>query len=198
MPPAETLIGKCKRGSYYVCTFRANFHIFLGNLGKTNITNDRNEYELVSPQFWHSMDPLLYDNVPNHPARHRRVFLYEVSQLTESHDHNRTDTFRLDLQHYLGLSRAIPPMIWFKPGRNHTDELILQRTASRKIDICDERYQQLRAVLLEQAVNASRWIRRYFVKSPDVYVSSPDFFASTLMPSWERDPCLDRKVKMSG
>ena len=224
MPPADKLIGKCRRGYYNLCTFRSNFHIFLGNLGKTNFTTDPAEYQYVAPQFRRSMSPLQYDDSNNssfadddenlqqlsrRPARRRRIFLYEVSQLSggDSRAANTTTTttdaaadrrvaqFRVDLQHYLGLSQPIPPMIWFKPGRNHTSQDIHTRTATRKIDICDEPYVPLRQVLMEQAVNASRWIRKFFVESPDVVVSSRDYFVHTLMPSWERDPCLDRRAE---
>lgn len=51
----------------------------------------------------------------------------------------------------------------------------------------------IRDVLMRQAVNASLWIRQYFVKSPTVKVSSKDYFVEELMTSWERDPCVARR-----
>jgi hypothetical protein len=188
MLPAEQLIGKCRRGYFNVCTFRSNFHIFLGNLGKTNMSGDPNEYQYIDPVYRRrSMDPL--------PRNSRRIFLYEVSQLSDQED--RTAQFRVDLQNFLGLEQPIPPLIWVKPGRNHTDQRTVERANAKKIDICDDQYEHLREVLMKQAVNASRWIRKYFVASDDVVVSSRDYFVNTLMPSWERDPCLDRKAEAS-
>jgi hypothetical protein len=47
---------------------------------------------------------------------------------------------------------------------------------------------------MEQAMNASTWIRQYFLHSPDVVVSSRDYFIHDLMASWKRDPCFDRAM----
>lgn len=46
---------------------------------------------------------------------------------------------------------------------------------------------------MKQSVNASKWIRRYFVDAEDVVVSSKQHFSDVLMKSWESDPCLDRQ-----
>jgi hypothetical protein len=181
MPPPNELVGKCRKGFFNLCTFRANFHIPLINLGKTNRTEEELQY--VAPQWLpRSIKPL--------PPNNRQILLYEVSQLS---DPKYETQFRVDLQHFLGLQREIPPMIWFKPGKKHTDAQVIEKTSLKKIDICDDEFQDLRAILMEQAVNASRWIREYFVYAPDVTVSSRDYFVNELMPSWERDPCLDRK-----
>jgi hypothetical protein len=56
------------------------------------------------------------------------------------------------------------------------------------IDICDERYGLVRAELMKNAIAASRWIREYFLESPDVTVSSPEYFRS-LLEGWMTDPC---------
>ena len=193
MPPIETLIGKCRRGMFNLCTFRANFHIPLANLGKTNITQDPEEYKYVDIKFRkRSLNPV--------PPSSRRVFLYDVSQLSQQKDDvdgKRAAQFRVDLQKYLRLEKPIPPMIWFKPGINHTDSKVIQATRARKIDICSDKYIELRSVLMKQALDTSRWIREFFVPAKDVYVSSPDYFLNTLMPSWERDPCLDRNAKLA-
>lgn len=149
------------------------------------MTDNVDEQRYVAAPFRRSLDPL--------PHNKRRVFLYEVSQLSDDSS-GREGQFRVDLQSFLGLRQPIEPLIWFKPGRQHSDEKVIQRTNSKKINICDEKYEGLRNVLMEQAVNASRWIREFFVNSPDVTVSSPEYFVKTLMPSWEQDPCLNRKI----
>jgi hypothetical protein len=56
------------------------------------------------------------------------------------------------------------------------------------IDICDAQYGPLRIELMKNAVDASRWIREYFLRSPDVTVSSPEYFRR-LLKEWMQDPC---------
>ena len=144
------------------------------------------EKEFINPQFRkRNLNPL--------PPSNRRIFLYEVSQLSQQADHFEAQ-FRVDLQHFLRLEQPIPPMIWVKPGINHTDEKIIRDTTAKKIDICDDKYEPVRAVLMEQAIGASRWIRQHFVGAPDVFVSSPEHFKDTIMASWETDPCIERNA----
>jgi len=188
MPPAEKLIGKCRKGWQNVCTFRGNFHLFLSNFGKTNMTIDDNERKYVDTQFWASIHPVHTD---------RRVFLYEVSQLSDRDD-ERALQFRTDLQQYLRLKEPIAPFIWFKPGINHTEERELEKVNSQKIDICDDKYDKLRSVLMHQSKQAAQWIRTYFIHAEGVVVSSPDHFSTTLLKAWEVDPCIERRKKSDG
>jgi hypothetical protein len=179
MPPAETLIGRCRKGWNNVCTNRANFHVFLSNLGKTNITTNIEEMQLINPEMRKVVDPIRTD---------RNVFLYEVSQLSDR-DNIRSNQFRQDLQQFLHLNEPIPPFIWFKPGKNHTEGT----DNERKIDICDVRYDKLRAILLKIAIEASNWLRQYFMHSNGVIVSSKSYLESTILKSWEIDPCVERR-----
>lgn len=145
--------------------------------------SDPEELQWFTPMLQRKMDPF--------DSSSRRVFLYEVSQLSDT---EREPELRADLQKFLRLKEPISPMIWYKPGRNHSDltDNQQERLKSKKIDICDREYSALRQVLLEQAVSASQWIRNFFVHAPSVVVSSKEHFVNELMPSWERDPCLDR------
>lgn len=177
-PPIEH-IGKCKKGLWNVCTFRGNFHIFLSNLGKTNMSQDPEELQYVAPQYRRSLDPV--------PTR-APIFLYEVNQLSDS-DTVREAQFLDELQRFLGLKTPIDSMIWFKPGRKHDDPKKMNRLATKKINICDEEHKQVKQILLEQAKNASRWIRRYFIRSSDVVVPSRGYF-NQLVAKWELDPCF--------
>jgi hypothetical protein len=190
MPPAEKLIGRCKKGWNFVCTYRSNFHIFLGNLGKTNLSTDPNEWQYVDEAYRKTMDPV--------PTA-RRIFLYEVSQLSDP-DQSRAQQFRLDLQRYLHLQHPIAPFIWFKPGRNHssngqsTDNTdVLSILQNKKIDICDDRYDALRAELMRHAVQAATWLRKHFIHANGVVVSSKSHFANTILTSWKQDPCIARQ-----
>lgn len=183
MPPADKLIGKCRTGWNSVCTYRANFQIFLSNLGKTNMTVDLNEQQYVDEAFRKNLDPI--------PTA-RRVFLYEVSQLSDP-DEGRALQFRTDLQNYLHLKEPIDPFIWYKPGFKNTNERNLDQVNSIKIDICDERYDKLRDVLMHHALQASQWIRNYFLRADGVVVSSKEYLDNTLLNSWEHDPCIERR-----
>lgn len=69
----------------------------------------------------------------------QKVFLYEVSQLSDSDD-DRATQFRIDLQSFLGLRTPIDPMIWYKPGVKHEDEKVIGEVKAKKIDICSKRY----------------------------------------------------------
>lgn len=182
MPPAEKLIGICRRGWGNVCTARGNFHLFLSNLGKTNMTTDDNERKLVDAAFWTSIHPV---------ATTRRVFLYEISQLSDPNEH-RGLRFRIDLQQFLHLKQPIEPFIWFKPGMNHTEERALEVVNTRKIDICEEKYNKLRSVLMHQSKQAAEWIRTFFLHGEGVVASSPLYFSKTILKAWEVDPCLER------
>jgi hypothetical protein len=184
MPSPNSLIGKCFRGSFNVCTFRSNFHLFLSNLGKTSMT-DPAEYQYFGRSRRTPID------LRTNTTTKRRVFLYEVSQLSDK-DSVRGEDFRRSLQTFLHLTVPLDPMIWYKPGKVHDNANRLARLNAQKMNICDPHHQVLHRVLMEQAVNASRWIRNYFLDAPDVVVSSKEYLRNTILASWERDPCLDR------
>lgn len=170
-------MGRCYRGSHNVCAYRGNFHISLANLGKTNLSDD--ELLLFPERYRKDVKPVKSPH---------KVFLYDVSQLS---DPENESTFLNDLQSFLHLREPIPPMIWFRPGKNLTSTLKKRRDVN-KIDICD--YDELRAVLLDQAKGAVAWFKNYFLHSPDVMVSSPNQFISTILESWLVDPCVERKA----
>ena len=152
------------------------------------MTIDMNERKFVDSEFWKAIHPTPTD---------RRVFLYEVSQLSDRDD-NRALQFRIDLQKFLHLQQPIEPFIWYKPGINHTEESDLREVSGKKIDICEERYENLRSVLMHQSVQAAQWIRTYFLHANGVTVSSPDYFSNTLLKAWEVDPCIERQRKAQG
>jgi hypothetical protein len=187
MPPAEELVGLCGGRMHGVCTSRGNFHFFLRNLGKTN-TSDPDESRYIGRLGRHRQALLRFQRVI---SSKRRVFLYEVSQLSDANE-TRSLAIREDLQQFLGLREPIAPFIWIKPGKNHTRKE-LNRIDNKKIDICDDKFAKLRSTLMEQSVNASKWIREYFVDAEDVVVSSKEHFSQVLLTAWERDPCLDRQ-----
>lgn len=211
MPAAETLIGQCTRRHQGVCTFRGNFHLFLANMGKTNITHDQKEQALIPKEYHSKIDPIYH--MPG------RVFLWDMSQLKLDKQHHEdmfggddkndpfihhhqlhpqhlqhsNQQFRKDLGQFLHLQYPLPPMIKVKPGFQHTNTTILEHVTNKKIDICESKYNTLRAVLLQQGTLAAQWIRDYFLKLDTVYVSQKDYFVNVILKSWTHDPCIDRR-----
>lgn len=191
MLPIEALQGKCQRGNLNVCTFRANFHIFLYNLGLT--PGGAKELEYMDKKYHRSIDRI------NPIQKSRRVFVYEVSQLQQRASTTAKDRevlFRADLQRYLGLQEALPSLPWVKPGiTRHANDTFTAAVERRKVNICDDTHAVLRKSLLEQAVNVSRWMREYFLEADNVYASSKDYLKNVILAGWEVDPCIARIEK---
>lgn len=198
MPPAGTLLGRCSRRHQGLCTFRGNFHLFLANLGKTNILVDSAEQALIPREYRKMIKPV--------PLK-GRIFLWDISQLKQDNADRGGDLhpdqqnqhsnahFREDLQHFLRLEEPLPEMIWVKPGFSHSKNATLKdQVASQKIDICDDQYLKLRTVLLEQGLLAAQWIRQYFLEAEGVYVSQKEYFSKVVLASWGQDPCPKRRV----
>jgi hypothetical protein len=148
-----------------VSTGEAKFHVNLDNLGKTKRTPDE---QLLLGGGRHQ----------DLPRSKNRVFLYELNQL---HDSNatRANQYLVDLQNYLGISHQLPAIA---EGKKET------HGAPPPLDICDEKYRLIRVELMKNSRDASQWIREYFLESPDVTVSSPEYFRS-LVEEWMKDPC---------
>jgi hypothetical protein len=170
--PVGSLIGNCDAaGNNILCTDEARFHLHLNNLGKTNQTSAE-EVKLLKP-------PLISETPTTkvQPMRNQ-VFLYEISQLYDE-DETRAYTYRRDLGHFIGLKRGLSPIAPAKHNR---------KNFKYALDICEDQYRPLRKTLMNIAKPASEWIRSYFMQSPDVVVSSPEYFDSLLL-DWMEDPC---------
>lgn len=149
-----------------VSTGEAKFHVNLDNLGKTERSP---EEQLLLGGGRHQ----------DLPRAKNPVFLYELNQL---HDSNATRAaqYIADLQNYLGIG---PGLEAIADGKKEKHE-----APPGTIDICDMKYRFIRAELMKNAIEASKWIREYFLASPDVTVSSPEYFRA-LVESWMEDPC---------
>eukprot|EP00977_Amphora_coffeiformis_P010974 scaffold2614_cov132-Amphora_coffeaeformis.AAC.1 len=180
MPPAEKLIGRCIKGMFNVCTFRSRYHLFMANLGKTPLSNQ--ERALFGK----------HNRIVKPTPTPVPVFLYEVTQLSDT-DPTREMQLLQDLQDFLQLEQPLDRMLWFKPGIVHSNEAVAQYLETKKIDICDKRYDGVRKELLQNGREAAKWMRDYFIKSPDVVVSSPDYFVNHVLAAWEVDPCIARR-----
>ena len=175
------LIGKCSSYRDFMCvgTAKGLFHLHLSLLGKTNHTEDlRRQYPMAD----------VGSEVAISETRNP-VFLFDVEQLADENE-ERMSIFRKDIQNLVGLSSPLsprPPKI--KPGKRLSKELQESRD-NHKIDICDSRYDPLRAELMRISNEASEWILHSgFLDNPDVYISSPQYFRNILEEHWKRDPC---------
>jgi len=178
MLPTSELTRGCISGSQGVCAWRANFHDFLSRLGKTPMSST-SEIQLLQL----GLDPVKSKVGP--------VFLYEVSQLSESGYNGavRSAQFRTDLKGFLGLQKEIPPFpLIDTSGRFDFLPPVKRQVDRNKIDICQPEHAAIRAVLMEKATLASKWILEYFLQNDEVFVSSRDRF-EMILESWKHDPC---------
>ncbi len=73
------------------------------------------------------------------------------------------------------------------PRSNHVVDLF-----DETIDICDDRYETIRSVLIERGRETQRWVREEFLSSPDVTVANEEHFHQ-LLKTFGSDPCLESK-----
>jgi hypothetical protein len=185
MPNPNTL-HSCRQDSQGVCMKRADYHLSLVRLGKTNYTQEQDAFSLASE--WNN---LVKDDPVHSP---NPVFLYDTEQLADQ-DQERMAQFRQDLQEFLGLSEPLPPVLHYSPGKILNETLQQERDA-KKIDICSDQFVELRQILLEKAKRSAYYIGKYFIHAPDVMVSSPDYFVQ-ILDSYTQDPCQTKKGEKS-
>jgi hypothetical protein len=117
-----------------------------------------------------------------------------VDQLREGQDGPR---FRKDLGDYLHVFRPLTlPMIWVKPGQTNLTLEKQKEIDSLKMDICDERYTNLRQVLMAQGTKSAKWIEDVFLLQSNVVVSNHERFVQ-LLNSWHSDPCEQRNTNIT-
>lgn len=161
----------------------ANFHWSLAKLGKTSM-NSTLELEMkrdFSVQFRQMPPPI------PHP-----IFFYDMEQLADTNE-TRSTQFRQDLQTYLGLKQPMPPIVRANQGKRKPSP-----SNREYIDICDAKFNRLRAELLTISQNVSTWLRTCFLDGTDVHVSSR-YYLEGILYTWMYDPCdarhNDEKVR---
>jgi hypothetical protein len=187
LPPADSpeFLGEC-RHIHNVCVEGSLFHCQLALLGKTNNTGQENFFNQQCKE-----DLLLHQQYTPNP-----VFLYEIHQVASTGD---IKTFTKDLSEFLELDEALPE--WKETPHHHADQFVtLNQPApshpQKALNICDNKYRALRDVLMENARNASLWIRNYFIQSEEVTISSQEQFVS-FVEGWMVDPCIERNNNLS-
>jgi len=171
MPRPPALI----RRNFYGCGVpAANFHVPLARLGKVDMTTTPHQLQLQAT-FAKKLSKLP-PPIPN------PIFFYTMEQLADTNA-TRNALFRRDLQHYLGLKEAMPEIVQSNKGQ------IKPPPADQDyIDICEEEYDSLRRELLQISIQASTWIRSFFLDGTHVHVSSRDYLEESL-ETWMNDPC---------
>jgi hypothetical protein len=170
----------CNGKPVYVCAEFGAFHRDLAKWGKTSLAQE--ELELLSE---------FKDEFRNYTSKFKNpIFLMEISQLNDANA-TRASQLGHDVQTYLGLKNPMRPI-------PHSNSITKPRTkaAANLINICDPQYEPIHSKMMQVARDASLWIRNYFLKSPDVTVSSPKYFEA-LLESWMEDPCRMREQHAS-
>jgi hypothetical protein len=176
---ATTLIGPCIVNKH-VCTDNARFHLQLANgLRRTPMTSAR-ELELLGEP---TVDPSI--ETPN------PVFFFEISQLSDSNE-TRNAQFREDFRQFLGVTEGFPAAPKFPPQNVLFGAEKLLEGRKYRIDICDDAYASVRAVLMEHARNTAAWIREFFLYREDVSISSREYVYE-LMEAYLHDPCDEKQ-----
>lgn len=178
IPTPHERIGICKAHDLGCCTDHAHLALWLYKLGKTLDLPPAEIEDIVK-------NTHAFETEHETHRTKNKVFLVETSQLVDQ-DWFRQQELMDDLQAFLDLDypfkNGIPQA---RPAPKSDTQAIRDK---RKIDICQSEFKDLREELMQAARESSVWIRERFLKSPDVFVSSPDFFEQAV-GSWMDDPC---------
>jgi hypothetical protein len=113
-----------------------------------------------------------------------KIFLYTLDQLNESSELSKP--FRQDLQTFLDLEKPLQPM-----GHENLNNFVGKKAHPETVDICEEKYIDLRKKMIARGKQMASWIRDEFMQSPDVTVGNAKQFLKSL-DSWSVDPCALR------
>ena len=174
LPDAEKVKGACPHGRVLVCTDRGRAHESLALMGRSALG------PVEQALFQQHID--VNETTPN------PIFLYESLQLNHLESDapdNKADglpLFWLDLSQYLELDEPL------KPGKLNGEN----HSTPDALNICEDRYGELRVTLTDIGRASAQWIRQYFLDADNVFVSDRSYFES-LLDNWSTDPCLGRR-----
>lgn len=117
-----------------------------------------------------------------------KIFLYTLDQLNDTDTH-RSKEFRQGLQSYLGLQTPLEPL-----GHENLNHFVGKKAHPETVDICEDKYRDLRTHLLARGIEMASWISEEFLQSPDVSVGNTKHFLKSL-DSWGKDPCLPTQAE---
>lgn len=168
------------------CTGRSNYHHYLSRLGLTPMNTSQeldllDHHEMSIHRGWHSG----FGSAPDS----RRLFLLEIQQWDDDHlNPKMADELVRDLESFLGLDAGDLPQAPFGRKKHNTYSAGRQQHV---LDICLDKHQTVREILLKSARKASKWINEYLLhpsNSNKVMVSNIDTF-KRMLNDWNTDPC---------
>jgi len=166
IPPVESLFGNNEWNG--VSTDSARFELYLMQLGKTEMSVDDFEDMVGRPHL--AVKPNDF-----------KIFLYTMAQM-EDNIGERKESFQQQLRSFLGLEKPMDVL------RQENNNFVGDFAHKESIDICDSKYDAMRALLVAQGTKTQKWIREEFMASPDVVVANKDHFLS-MLDTWSHDPC---------
>ena len=165
---------------HFVSSAKGEFHAILAEIGKTPLAST-DEWKLLRP--W--LNPSQKVRIQKHHMPHS-IFLMEMKQLADTNT-TRSKQFANDLEAFLGLPQNhLPPPLHVRPntqrvkGQDNLEDL--------KMDICAPEFAPVLEEMVSIARAGSQWLREYFMASPEVTVSSPEYI-NELFERWMIDPC---------
>jgi len=168
---------KCNHGcpnKWLFCIRRARFHVQLAALGKTSLSME--ERKVLAPNDNDGGENLRSQNIRN------PIFLYEQKELSKDYVWD-------EMAKYLNVSK-IPH------DKHHSSH---GRTPHVSINFCEERFDDLRAIIMPYAYELSVWMQNYFIpvaknESAGVTIPNPNALI-TLVEEYKKDPC-DRLYRL--
>ena len=112
-----------------------------------------------------------------HPMPGAKIFLMEIGQF-DAEDTIHANQLLADMKRFLELEHELPPL------PEHSSKNLKEEIQELAINICDDEHAFVRAELVQTGREAYRWIKDYFLQSPDVTVSAEEHFLG-LMEQWQ-------------
>ena len=182
------------------CTGESNYHMYLSRLGLTPMDTPEelallDHHKMPIHDFSSKGDDSVdSDSDGDVDGDKAKLFLIEIGQFDNRKNQTMADDVVTDLETFLGLDVGDLPRA---PHRNgERPKTVYDYPEDRKgqiLDICLERYEPLREILLDTSRNASKWIIDYLLRPSNrgrVVVSNIDMFVS-MVEEWKIDPCLE-------
>ena len=198
IPGPHDCRGPCEERHIATCTYNAYFHLFLAQMGQTDLTEQERSL-LRHYDVKNQNQPMPYDLTVLDPPAPHSVFLYDQNQIDGRKVPDVAETFRRDMSAYLGVSPMLPSLQQATQlsYENKTESAEEKRTRqlieSKLIDICQPEFDDMRNELVKVGSDAADWILTYYLPLPNVHVSSPEYFRKVL-EEYKSDPCLKKRA----
>jgi len=161
-----------------LCLGRARYHLYLAALGKTPL--DTEERKFLAPGDYDGGKNLINKNISN------PIFLYDITQISEKESSKlEIDLIWNDLAKFLQLPDK-EKMTVSRESQNN------DRTPKYHVDICDEKNDDLRALIMPYGYEMSIWLCDYLLvhvaDDNNFIIPDPDRFCK-IIRGYSKDPC---------